>query len=172
MGALRGSSSAGGRARGGAGLAAAAGGLGLLLALAGTAAAAPATSATGTGRTAHPTVKLAFEPKVGKVLVDSAGRTLYVFSKDRRKRPACVRACASAWPPLVVKAKPVAGAGVIASLLGTVRDANGKSQVTYDHWPLYSFSGDSGPHQANGQGLVSFGGKWTTINRSGSPVER
>ncbi|MDA8039409.1 MAG: hypothetical protein M0Z69_09670 [Actinomycetota bacterium] len=103
--------------------------------------------ARGTGRTAHPTVKLAFEPKVGKVLVDSAGRTLYVFSKDRRKRPACVRACASAWPPLVVKAKPVAGAGVIASLLGTVRDANG-------------------------QGLVSFGGKWTTINRSGSPVER
>lgn len=171
MGPLRHPPVPGGPLRRGTGLAAAAVTLGLLLALAGTAAgAAPAASTAGW--TTHPTIKLAFEPKVGKVLIDSAGRTLYVFSKDRRKRPTCVRACASAWPPLVVKAKPGAGAGVIASLLGTVRDANGKLQATYNRWPLYTFSGDSGPHQANGQGLVSFGGKWTTINRSGSPVKR
>ena len=63
-----------------------------------------------------------------------------------------------------------AGSGVQPSLLGTVRDATGSLEVTYNGWPVYTFSGDSGPGAAKGQGLVSFGGTWYVLNASGNPV--
>jgi len=104
---------------------------------------------------------------VGSALVDKAGRTLYVFSPDAHKAPTCTGTCASYWPPLLVRHKPVPGTGVRKSLLGTVRTANGKLQVTYHHWPLYTFAEDTARGQASGQGLEQFGGKWSTIARSG-----
>jgi hypothetical protein len=60
--------------------------------------------------------------------------------------------------------------GVQPALLGTVKDASGKLEVTYNHWPLYTFSGDPGPGVAHGQGLVSFGGTWYVLNAAGNPV--
>jgi hypothetical protein len=63
-----------------------------------------------------------------------------------------------------------AGSGIQSSLLGTVTDASGKLEVTYNHWPLYTFSGDSGPGVAKGQGITSFGGTWYVLNTSGNPV--
>ena len=55
-------------------------------------------------------------------------------------------------------------------LLGTVKDATGELEVTYNHWPLYTFAGDSRPGAATGQGLISFGGTWYVLNGSGDPV--
>src|SRR6266566_9305339 len=55
---------------------------------------------------------------LGNVLVDARGRTLYLFEKDKRGRSACYGACAAYWPPLFSAAKPRAGRGVRASLLG------------------------------------------------------
>jgi predicted lipoprotein with Yx(FWY)xxD motif len=63
-----------------------------------------------------------------------------------------------------------AGSGVQSSLLGTVKDASGKLEVTYNHWPLYTFSGDSGPGVAKGQGISNFGGTWYVLSSSGNPV--
>jgi hypothetical protein len=54
--------------------------------------------------------------------------------------------------------------------LGTVKDASGNLEVTYNHWPLYTFSGDSGPGVAKGQALTSLGGTWYVLNGSGNPV--
>ena len=54
---------------------------------------------------------------------------------------------------------PTAGGAARKPLLGTVRRKDGKRQVTYHRWPLYTFAGDSGPGQAHGNGLVSFGGR-------------
>jgi hypothetical protein len=65
-----------------------------------------------------------------------------------------------------------AGRGVQSSLLGTVKDASGR-EVTYNHWRLYTFSGDSGPvgdsapGQANGNGLNLNGGLWHEVPASG-----
>jgi hypothetical protein len=64
----------------------------------------------------------------------------------------------------------VAGSGVQASLLGTVRSADGSLYLTYAGYPLYTFSGDSASGQAKGQGIVSFGGTWWAISPSGAPV--
>lgn len=104
---------------------------------------------------------------VGSVLVDSAGMTLYVFGPDAHKAPTCTGSCAAVWPPLLVRHKPSAGTGVKKSLLGTVRTAEGKLQVTYDHWPLYTYVEDTAPGQAHGQGVTAFGGKWSTIGATG-----
>ena len=105
-----------------------------------------------------------------KVLVTSSGMTLYVFGKDNHKAPTCTASCAAVWHPLIVRTKAIAGPGVKKGMLGTVRTKNGKHQVTYDHWPLYTFAEDTSPGQHHGQGLVSFGGKWSTIGATGKSL--
>lgn len=104
----------------------------------------------------------------GTVLVDGSGHTLYVFSPDKGRGPTCHGACAAIWPPLTTTGKPSAGHGVAASHLATVAGPNGTRQVTFDHWPLYTFVQDTAAGEATGQGIVSFGGKWSTISPSGS----
>jgi predicted lipoprotein with Yx(FWY)xxD motif len=114
-------------------------------------------------------------PGVGTVLVDGQGRTLYLLTSEKGGKITCTAAngCTAAWPETLL-AKGVtaakAGHGVQASLLGKVTDASGNVEVTYNHWPLYRFAGDSGPGLAKGQGLVSFGGTWYVLNAAGSPV--
>lgn len=103
---------------------------------------------------------------VGTVLVDSAGRTLYLYKPDAQKSPTCTGSCASLWPPLDTTGSAKGSGGVKSSLLGTVK-AGGKTQVTYDHWPLYTYKGDSGAGQAHGEGKF---GKWYAINPAGKAV--
>jgi predicted lipoprotein with Yx(FWY)xxD motif len=114
------------------------------------------------------TVHAATVAGVGTVLVNSAGRTLYLFNPDRQKMVTCTGACAQAWPPLDVTSKPIAGKGIKASLLGTVKAPNGTTQVTYNHWPLYRFIDDSTAGQANGEELTAFGGEWFAVTPAGT----
>jgi predicted lipoprotein with Yx(FWY)xxD motif len=110
---------------------------------------------------------------LGTVLVNAKGRTLYVFMKDQRKRVTCTGSCASFWPPLKWKssAKPKAGGAAKTSLLSTVKNPSGGRSVTYNKWPLYTYSGDSGAGQANGQGQNLNGGKWYVISAAGTVVK-
>jgi hypothetical protein len=62
------------------------------------------------------------------------------------------------------------GGGLNASLAGTATRPDGKPQVTYNGHPLYLFSGDQNPGDANGQGSTAFGGSWFALNAAGSPV--
>ena len=43
---------------------------------------------------------------LGRILVDSRGRTLYLFGKDRNGKSACAGQCAAFWPPLIASGKP------------------------------------------------------------------
>jgi predicted lipoprotein with Yx(FWY)xxD motif len=108
---------------------------------------------------------------LGKVLVDTRGRTLYLFEKDTQGRSACYGACAAYWPPLFSSAKPRAGKGVHASLLGATRRTDGKRQVTYAGHPLYTFVGDTKAGQTTGEGLNNFGAAWDVVAASGRAVE-
>ncbi len=126
-------------------------------------------STTGSGGSSSTaTVHVASVPGVGSVLVNAQGRTLYLFTPDKQSTPTCSGACASAWPALVVTGSPTPGTGVAAGMLGTVTGANGTIQVTYNHWPLYTFVGDTAAGQAKGQGLNTFGGHWSALTASGS----
>jgi predicted lipoprotein with Yx(FWY)xxD motif len=108
---------------------------------------------------------------LGKVLVDARGRTLYLFDKDTRGRSACYGACVAYWPPLLSTAKPRAAQGVHASLLGVIKRADGKRQVTYGGHPLYRFVGDKRAGQTTGEGLTDFGAAWDAVAASGRSVE-
>jgi predicted lipoprotein with Yx(FWY)xxD motif len=96
--------------------------------------------------------------RLGQILADAQGRTLYQFLPEKGGRVVCTGACLRAWPADLAPSV-AAGAGVKGQLAVIAR-ADGGQQVTYNTWPLYFFSGDSGPDQTNGQGIVGFGGKW------------
>jgi predicted lipoprotein with Yx(FWY)xxD motif len=110
--------------------------------------------------------------RVGRILVDKKGITLYDFPPDRGTRSVCYGACAALWPPLTTQGKPVAGRGVRASLLGTTKRKDGKVQVTYRGHPLYYFVTDRKPGQITGQGLNQFGGPWWVLSPAGKEIHR
>jgi predicted lipoprotein with Yx(FWY)xxD motif len=127
--------------------------------------------ASSTPRQTSTTVGVA-RSGLGRVLVDSRARTLYLFEKDRGRRSACVGACAQDWPPLRSAGQPTAGGGARASLVATARRPDGVAGVTYNGHPLYLFAGDRQPGDANGQGLTAFGGTWLVVSPSGDAVMR
>ena len=104
---------------------------------------------------------------LGMILVDGSGRTLYLFEKDQPNQSACTGACVAAWPIDQSSGTPKAGGGVKASLLGTIRRADGTTQVAYNGHPLYYYDGDSGAGQLNGQDVDAFGAKWFVVTPAG-----
>jgi predicted lipoprotein with Yx(FWY)xxD motif len=108
--------------------------------------------------------------KLGMVLVNSKGRTLYLFRKDTSGKSACTASCASYWPPLVTRGTPTGGAGVKASLIGTTKRSDGTRQVTYNKHPLYTYALDTKAGQVNGEGNSKFGAKWYAVSASGAAV--
>ena len=118
---------------------------------------------------ANGTVSLS-KTKLGEVLVNSKGHTLYMFSKDKNGKSSCSGSCAKFWPPYLKHGKVTAGSGVKASLLGTTRRSNGSMQITYKKHPLYGFALDKKAGQTNGEGNVAFGGKWYAVSAKGAAV--
>ena len=112
-------------------------------------------------------VSLASEPKVGMVIVDSKGFTLYDFHKDKGTTSACYGACAEAWPPLLTEGAPKPGNGASMSMLGTAKRTDGTTQVTYAGHPLYTFVADKKPGEANGNDSKAFGGQWYALKGNG-----
>ena len=105
---------------------------------------------------------------LGSILVNSTGRTLYLFKADVGTKSECTGACAAAWPPLLATGKPTAGAGLTASKLGTSTRSGGKQQVTYNGHPLYLFVQDHKPGQTTGQGVTAFGAPWFALTSAGN----
>jgi predicted lipoprotein with Yx(FWY)xxD motif len=107
---------------------------------------------------------------IGTILVDSNGRTIYLFEKDSGTKSSCFGGCASSWPPVRAKGKPAVGSGLDDSLVGTTPRSDGAAQITYNSHPLYLFAGDQSAGQTNGQGLTEFGGSWFALNSAGEAV--
>jgi predicted lipoprotein with Yx(FWY)xxD motif len=107
---------------------------------------------------------------LGTILVDSNGRTIYLFEKDSGTKSSCFGGCAPSWPPVRAKGKPAVGSGLDDSLVGTTPRSDGAAQITYNSHPLYLFAGDQSAGQTNGQGLTEFGGSWFALNSVGEAV--
>jgi predicted lipoprotein with Yx(FWY)xxD motif len=135
-------------------------------------------TATGATRTvsAAKTVVISTRtvPKLGTILVDSKGRTLYMFVPDKRKKVTCVHACAAVWPPVKLPkgAKATAKGKAKASLLGSDPNPAGGRVVTYNHWPLYTYVADTAPGQAKGQALNLNGGLWYVLSPTGKVIRK
>ena len=117
------------------------------------------------------TVEVASNGKLGKILVDSKGRTLYLFLKDSGSASSCSGACAQVWPPLTTTGTPKVGGAAKSSLLGTTKRNDSNTEVTYHGHPLYYYQGDSKPGQTQGEGLKQFGAEWYVLSPSGDKVE-
>ena len=104
-------------------------------------------------------------PGLGPILTDSAGRTLYMFTKDAPGLSTCYDQCASAWPPLTSASEPVLPDG-LPGVLGSTPRTDGSLQVTYNGMPLYYWVKDQQPGDTTGQNV---GGVWFVINPSHPP---
>ncbi|HVD06429.1 MAG TPA: hypothetical protein VNB89_10440 [Gemmatimonadaceae bacterium] len=112
----------------------------------------------------------AVNENLGNILVNSQGRTLYLFQKDSGPTSECSGACAANWPPLRANGSPTFGGGAKASLVATTMRADGSRQVTYNNHPLYTFVKDTKAGDTNGEGLSAFGGTWYAISPAGNQV--
>jgi len=134
--------------------------------------AAQAPAATQASAPAMPSgpaqVALATDPKLGSILVDDKGMTLYLFTTDTPNTSSCYGKCAQFWPPLLTSGAPVGGAGLDASKFGTTTRTDGTVQATYNGWPLYYFAKDKKPGDVTGQKVQ---GTWFVISPSGDAIK-
>ena len=151
---------------------------GLIVAATSTAAAGVAATASGAGGATRAQESRAAKiglrhTEVGKVLVDSSGFTLYRFSKDPRNSDTCVKisGCTNLWPPLMSSGRPLAGPGVRAALLSTIKLPGGGRQVTYAGHPLYRYSAATEKGETAYVGAQQFGGSWYALNSAGGSVK-
>jgi predicted lipoprotein with Yx(FWY)xxD motif len=107
---------------------------------------------------------------LGNILVNSQGRTLYLFQKDTGKMSECTGACAANWPPVRANSSPTSGSGANAALLGSTTRPDGTRQITYNNHPLYTFVKDTKNGDTNGEGVNAFGGMWYAVSPSGNQV--
>ena len=109
---------------------------------------------------------------LGKILVDSKGRTLYMFGADTKNKSNCADACASNWPPAAAPSKPTVGSGVSARKLKVIKRDDGTKQLSYAGHPLYRFIADKKPGDTNGQGINAFGGLWHVVGANGKAITK
>ncbi|MEV7794776.1 hypothetical protein [Streptomyces sp. NPDC087512] len=128
-------------------------------------------SASASASPTQATVDTKSAGKLGTILVDDKGRTLYLFLADKKNKSNCNGDCAKTWPPFLTKGKPKAGKGADEKLLDTTKRSDGNEQVTYNGHPLYHYSGDTKPGQTNGQDLNQFGAVWYVVDAKGKQVE-
>ncbi|MFG2820432.1 hypothetical protein ACGFX4_13480 [Kitasatospora sp. NPDC048365] len=130
--------------------------------------ASPSASPSATG--AGTVVSLVSVGRLGPILVDDQGRTLYLYGADSSTRSTCASDCAEAWPALLTLGDPVAGAGVDEGLLGAAQRGDGTAQVLYKGHPLYRCAADRVSGDTAGQESEEYAGVWYAVNALGDPV--
>ena len=97
-------------------------------------------------------VQLANDSTLGQILIDSAGHTLYYFTRDAEPNAsACMGGCVDAWPIFYVE-NPTLGSGLDSTDFGSFMRADSVMQSTYLGWPLYYYVNDTLPLETNGEG--------------------
>lgn len=107
-----------------------------------------------------PAIKVTPNSRLGKILTDARGRTLYLFTPEKDGHIICVDTCAQQWLPLPARNGTETGAAILSGKVGTVTRPEGTLQFTYNEFPLYTFTGDSAAGDTNGQGFL---GKWFVV---------
>jgi predicted lipoprotein with Yx(FWY)xxD motif len=140
-----------------------------LAAACGSNAARTASAPANSTRSDTTAVSSAANTEFGTILIDGAGRTLYFFDNDKPIKPqsSCTGVCVNVWPIVPASSDSTVGPGVDAAKLGHIVRSDGQTQLTYNNWPLYAFSGDSAAGQTNGQGYM---GIWHVAGVDGKPI--
>jgi predicted lipoprotein with Yx(FWY)xxD motif len=107
---------------------------------------------------------------LGSILVDNAGKTIYMFAIDSPNHSACTATCLSYWPIVPAPATMPTSVHGVTAKLGSFTRPDGMKQLTIDSLPVYTFSGDSGPGMTNGQGKNLSGGLWWVVSPAGTSI--
>ncbi len=105
-------------------------------------------------------VNVSQDAKLGSILVDGKGMTLYAWKNDQMNVSTCSGKCLTNWPPLLASGTVSAGAGLNASDIGTTQTTDSRTMVTYKGAPLYYFIGDKAAGDTKGQGI---GNVWYVV---------
>lgn len=98
------------------------------------------------------------------------GMALYTLVSENGDVLPCNAECLGAWPAYTGEAEVDEGTGLSADLVSTAQTEDGQEVVTYNDYPLYTFSGDQNPVGVTGQGVEGFGGIWYVVGEDGTPV--
>ncbi len=112
----------------------------LLVAAAAALAASAFASTTATG----PVVKWK-TAQFGSILATKGHLALYTWNQEKLRKVKCTGACAKMWPPVTIPHGTMAPkhiAGVMGTF-GEVMRPDGKTQVTFNGHPLYTYHGDT-----------------------------
>jgi predicted lipoprotein with Yx(FWY)xxD motif len=131
--------------------------------------AASAATPVATASAKGPKVKV-IQSDYGRILSNGRGRALYLFTADSGRKSECYGDCATAWPPYIVKSKPVAVQGAKPGLIGTTRRSDGRLQATYAGHPVYYYVGDTSPGEVLCQAVFEYGGYWYVLRSNGKAV--
>lgn len=125
---------------------------------------APGSSAGASGGT----LDTATSASLGRIVVNGAGMTVYVYDKDTRgaTASACTGACVSSWPAVTTTSASPKVTGVTGTI-GTITAVNGGRQITLNGLPLYTYSGDTAAGDARGQGVD---GIWWVVSPAGDKI--
>lgn len=118
------------------------------------------------------TIKVTLSNTHGPILTDANGVAVYLFKKDTQNgtASACTEQdCTSNWTPVTTQGAPVAGEGALQNLLGTITRPDGTMQVTYNGWPLYYYTKDTGSGSTSGQAV---GSVWFLVSPAGQAVQK
>lgn len=124
---------------------------------------------SGEGNPIKPaSVKFGQNDKLGKFLVDGAGNSLYLFTKDTPGVSNCYGKCEIAWPPLLTVDQPTLGDGIATTAISSTLRKDGSSQLTYNGWPLYYYFKDEAPGDVSGQAVNKV---WWVVSGEGNPIK-
>lgn len=140
-----------------------------VVSLAAAAAACSSSSSSSSTPSSAATGIHAASSSLGSILVDTAGRAIYVFAADSANHSACSGGCLTAWPAVPASASDGASSAG-GAILSTLTRSDGTKQLTVNGLPAYYYVADTSPGKASGQGISSYGAKWWVIGPSGTPM--
>jgi predicted lipoprotein with Yx(FWY)xxD motif len=105
---------------------------------------------SGPALAATTTVGTHDDARLGTILVDGKGMTLYLFTKDEKGKSTCYDTCAANWPPLTAE-EPLTLPDGVEGTLSLIDRTDGTKQVAYNDIPLYLWVKDTKPGDTTGQ---------------------
>jgi len=102
------------------------------------------------------------------IFTDISGMTLYYETNDVGGKINCTGPCAAIWPPMIAPAGLTTLPAVFAipGKFATAVNPDGKNQVTYNGWPLFTYSKDKAAGDTTGEGVA---GRWHVASTDLAP---
>lgn len=107
---------------------------------------------------------------LGTILVDSTGKTIYMFEADVEGKSACTGPCLSSWPIVKAPASVPSTVAGVSARLGVLKRPDGARQLTVAGRPVYTYAGDSKAGMTSGQGSNGFGALWWVLSPDGAQI--